>query len=204
MERPDIFSDIQQLSRNAKFEILKFLASELTDEETYHLSKEQTIFQKQPFSSLGEAEAKLIFLNHKAKDEPSLVKAAAYGLLARYCWYCGRQNMRGDFIVEHQVPQSRGGSDEANNLVIACQSCNSTKRNKTVDEWKTEIAERAGIRISEVIFFGETEWFKQWEKGLMELIQMGRKTSRQPESTANTQTSAQQLTRRGAGWQSEV
>lgn len=177
MERPDIFSAIQQLSRNDKLEIMKFLATDLADEEMLEYSERNLIFQSKPFRSLGEAEAKLIFLKYKAKENPDLVKAAAYGLLARYCWYCGRQNMKAEFIVEHQIPRSLGGSDDAANLVIDSQSCNTTKKDKTVEEWKAEIAEREGVNVSEVIYFGETEWFRRWEQGLFELIHTNQATS---------------------------
>jgi 5-methylcytosine-specific restriction endonuclease McrA len=51
------------------------------------------------------------------------------------CQYCGD---RADSI-DHVVPRSRGGSDEWDNLVAACRTCNSTKRNRTPAE--------AGMRL---------------------------------------------------------
>jgi hypothetical protein len=48
------------------------------------------------------------------------------------CVYCGGDYWLG---VDHVMPRSRGGSDDDGNLVACCRSCNSSKRNKTPDEW---------------------------------------------------------------------
>jgi HNH endonuclease len=37
--------------------------------------------------------------------------------------------------VEHLIPKSRGGSDRASNLVIACDSCNKRKGTRTAKEF---------------------------------------------------------------------
>jgi CRISPR/Cas system Type II protein with McrA/HNH and RuvC-like nuclease domain len=37
--------------------------------------------------------------------------------------------------VEHLIPTSRGGSDRASNLVIACDACNKRKGNRTAEEF---------------------------------------------------------------------
>ena len=51
------------------------------------------------------------------------------------CAYC--MGERGDCVLEvdHITPKSRGGSDRVANLVIACRSCNLSKRNQTAQEW---------------------------------------------------------------------
>jgi 5-methylcytosine-specific restriction endonuclease McrA len=50
------------------------------------------------------------------------------------CWYCGTRYMQAEFEIEHQTPLSRGGSDNDANKVLACRTCNVTKRERTVDE----------------------------------------------------------------------
>lgn len=56
------------------------------------------------------------------------------------CGYCGcklkynRFGVVGD--IDHMVPQSRGGIDNHINLIMACKSCNRSKGNKTVDEFR--------------------------------------------------------------------
>lgn len=72
------------------------------------------------------------------------------------CWYCGvglffynqkkdkylpapsataGQNRR-KFQIDHQMPLSRGGSDDLNNLVASCAFCNSSKGGKTLEEFR--------------------------------------------------------------------
>lgn len=38
--------------------------------------------------------------------------------------------------IDHRVPVARGGSDERENLVLACQKCNVTKGARTVEEFR--------------------------------------------------------------------
>lgn len=59
------------------------------------------------------------------------------------CSYCGRDfsGLRRKtrlrlLTLDHVVPRSRGGSDNAENLVASCVKCNGEKRNRTPDEWK--------------------------------------------------------------------
>lgn len=50
------------------------------------------------------------------------------------CQYCGKRGVR--LECDHVTPLSRGGSNELSNLATACFSCNRSKRDKTVEEWK--------------------------------------------------------------------
>jgi len=101
------------------------------------------------------------------------------------CWYCGS-----DFAdewdsvhVEHQFPKSRGGTNDFDNLVLACRRCNSTKGDKDLEEYRVYAAKKeAGIpkfsgeqldwlevqgfefpEIEGHVFFGE--WPKGQERG---------------------------------------
>lgn len=48
------------------------------------------------------------------------------------CYYCGStQNL----CADHLIPRIRGGSDESDNLVWACRSCNSSKGKRDLLEW---------------------------------------------------------------------
>ena len=62
------------------------------------------------------------------------------------CFYCGAwptRSRRGwDSVrleVDHLVPVAQGGTNEPNNLVMACESCNRSKQEKAVAAWVTEI-----------------------------------------------------------------
>jgi 5-methylcytosine-specific restriction endonuclease McrA len=48
------------------------------------------------------------------------------------CFYCG---VDGADTIDHLTPISRGGSNEISNLVPACMTCNTSKRNKTYGEY---------------------------------------------------------------------
>ncbi|MBI5095544.1 MAG: HNH endonuclease [Candidatus Hydrogenedentes bacterium] len=50
------------------------------------------------------------------------------------CQYCARRFPKPDLTIDHVVPQSRGGRDTWDNLVLACVSCNVRKANRTPDE----------------------------------------------------------------------
>lgn len=57
------------------------------------------------------------------------------------CFYCDRtmtrfgDNTKTDFCCEHLTPLSRGGKDHPDNIVGACNSCNTKKRNRTMEEF---------------------------------------------------------------------
>lgn len=50
------------------------------------------------------------------------------------CYYC-REELYGQYDVDHVIPLSRGGSNGVDNLVIACAFCNRSKGNKLLEEW---------------------------------------------------------------------
>jgi len=51
------------------------------------------------------------------------------------CFYCDHPLTIRTMHIEHMIPRSRGGTDGDDNLVAACPSCNTEKRNRTPDEW---------------------------------------------------------------------
>lgn len=50
------------------------------------------------------------------------------------CRLCGDSGV--DLFVDHELPRSRGGTDEDSNLQLACRPCNSSKGNRTTEEWR--------------------------------------------------------------------
>jgi 5-methylcytosine-specific restriction endonuclease McrA len=49
------------------------------------------------------------------------------------CFYCGTIGLN---ELDHIVPLSRGGKHTIGNLVSACRTCNASKGNKTIMEWR--------------------------------------------------------------------
>jgi hypothetical protein len=61
---------------------------------------------------------------------------SATRLLAKWHRQCAYCHMSGvPLQVEHLIPVSRGGSDSASNLAIACATCNQAKGNQTAAEF---------------------------------------------------------------------
>jgi HNH endonuclease len=90
---------------------------------------------------------------HKREGERMAVelRAQVWAKTDGHCWYCGKKmNPWNDFTIEHMDPSSRGGCDDLGNLVPACQSCNSRKHRKTVEEYRAYLHEKKIVR-----FWGE-------------------------------------------------
>jgi len=61
------------------------------------------------------------------------------------CWYCGRAITIESrmipphpemYVIDHALPSSLGGGDNIENLVPSCWTCNASKRNKTVEQFR--------------------------------------------------------------------
>lgn len=62
------------------------------------------------------------------------------------CIYCLKRIEFGKDIVEHKIPLSRGGNNDFANLAISCRPCNTSKGNKTPEEYKIYL-EKKNVRI---------------------------------------------------------
>lgn len=60
------------------------------------------------------------------------IVAKTYGM----CFYCGVPFELTGFHIEHILPLSRGGTDDPDNLVAACPTCNILKGSMTVEEYR--------------------------------------------------------------------
>lgn len=49
-----------------------------------------------------------------------------------HCHYCDKEAR---LTMDHVIPLSRGGKDSKDNVVAACLHCNTSKGNKTLEEW---------------------------------------------------------------------
>ncbi len=63
---------------------------------------------------------------------PKKLKAQVFDRDGHACCYCGATD---DLSVDHKVPQSRGGTDDVDNLQTLCRPCNASKRDMTHDEY---------------------------------------------------------------------
>lgn len=71
-------------------------------------------------------------------------------LLMPNCWYCGKESPS---TIDHVTPICNGGSDEMSNLVMACKSCNSSKRALSVEDFRFQCSWNK-TKYGKVIKFG--------------------------------------------------
>ncbi|WP_395090888.1 HNH endonuclease [Armatimonas sp.] len=53
-------------------------------------------------------------------------------IYSQACCYCGTTEA---LSIDHLIPQIKGGADYSDNLVWACRSCNSSKRDRDLLDW---------------------------------------------------------------------
>jgi hypothetical protein len=64
------------------------------------------------------------------------------------CWYCGVTLTPWNFHVDHFMPRSKGGEDDLENLVPACQSCNLEKKDRFWWDWQCDIQKSYGLYVT--------------------------------------------------------
>lgn len=74
---------------------------------------------------------KLASLGRHTKSDVVLQYQSQKGL----CWWCGKPLDPKKYHVDHRVPLSKGGSDDARNICITCPRCNLSKHDKMPHEW---------------------------------------------------------------------
>jgi len=60
------------------------------------------------------------------------------------CIYCGKELTKKEATLEHKQPLSRGGTNDKENLAIACLYCNLSKNNKTEAEFREWLKNKEG------------------------------------------------------------
>ena len=77
---------------------------------------------------------------------------------------CNVHSMIGNWVRDHMMPKSRGGSNRKDNLADCCFTCNSQKGRKTVEEYRAyleiyQIKKNYDMipisKLQPVVFFGE-------------------------------------------------
>ena len=76
------------------------------------------------------------------------------------CVYCGSSE---NLQIDHKIPRKYGGSDDIENFVTACRTCNIKKNAKLSDDLKRQVVHmskwRGGHFYDDVTSQVEDEWF---------------------------------------------
>ena len=123
----------------------------LYKEHAHALDRDYTVYTSYDdwmvASSIMDPEIKRIHTVHYEIAVPEIVVLTKYDSLPsrevkftrqsvfqrdRYiCQYCGKKFKKEELQKEHVIPKSQGGSNEWDNIVSACEPCNSSKRDRT-------------------------------------------------------------------------
>lgn len=60
-----------------------------------------------------------------------------------HCWYCGDLLLAGNCHIDHMIPTHSGGTDEDDNLVGACRTCNLVKGHRDMEHFRNLMARRS-------------------------------------------------------------
>jgi 5-methylcytosine-specific restriction endonuclease McrA len=85
------------------------------------------------FSTVDEADIRRE--RHKARDlrqSQWWKRRCAKGV----CYYCGQLTAPRELTMDHIVPLARGGKSTKGNLVPACKTCNTQKKQLLPMEWE--------------------------------------------------------------------
>jgi 5-methylcytosine-specific restriction endonuclease McrA len=52
------------------------------------------------------------------------------------CAYCGKEILMDEMKIDHYVPKSKGGTDDLDNLLPACDICNHYKDSHNINKFK--------------------------------------------------------------------
>lgn len=86
--------------------------------------------------SMARSHPHLVWVNPRNKCVPRQLRLDVYRRDEGVCPYCQAALPETDFTVDHVIPVAEGGPTKADNLVVACRPCNSSKGARHPDEWR--------------------------------------------------------------------
>lgn len=113
------------VKRNGNKVVFGYLGKEKPNELESKITKRRFCLE-----SLKEIDRILYILRQRKRPN---TKVNRWDILSRdgfVCHYCGMAAPEVKLEVDHIIPVNKGGTDEPNNLIVACQKCNSQKRDK--------------------------------------------------------------------------
>ena len=113
----------------------KYISAPRGSGNGFSYTKEYKKLQRQKRKALVRGGGELPIKRIQLVYEDNIKK---YGTLT--CYLCLTPVEFKKDHLEHKIPLSRGGTNEYNNLAIACQRCNCKKHARTEEEYRKEIS----------------------------------------------------------------
>lgn len=98
-------------------------------------------------------------LSRTAKEKPT--KAAIYRRDNHTCQYCGSTR---NLTIDHVIPRCRGGSDQWENLTLACSRCNTLKGHKTPEQVGLRLRRKPRPPLPKVIEIVQKTTDPEWSQ----------------------------------------
>lgn len=67
------------------------------------------------------------------------------------CYICGKMVNPDSFEVEHKVPVAKGGTNDLDNLYVACHICNTMKNSMIFEDFMQKISEIASYQLGDTV-----------------------------------------------------
>lgn len=103
-----------------------------------HRDEERAYNRMRYLTVPGERERQLVKAHERRMVEGSFTPSdirTLYDEQEGRCAYCGI-TLHGQYHIDHLIPVSRGGTNNPENLRLACPSCNLSKAARLIEEWE--------------------------------------------------------------------
>ena len=85
------------------------------------------------------------------------------------CVWCGDGvEDTGSLTLDHLTPWSKGGTNNASNLVTACRKCNSARGNRGIRAFAKVVSDYMGVDMTNVLMHVRRCRRRSWQKHLTE------------------------------------
>jgi len=114
----------------------------------YHRNKESRREQQKEYAQQNADAVRLKNMNRKARARGAagrITRKMRKRLWARFHGMCAYCVIRHADTLDHVIPLARGGTNYEGNVVPCCKSCNFSKHDSTVMEWRMRM-HRAAVR----------------------------------------------------------
>jgi hypothetical protein len=69
------------------------------------------------------------------------------------CYFCGVELNRLRFDIDHDIPKSKGGSDDIDNLNPSCKPCNLSKGAISIEEYRKQLKVRCLNHLNKTVHY---------------------------------------------------